>query len=61
MIAVGLWPVPPFIHPYSDGPTWTLDAEPHVMHIAAGERVSLPVRGAAAIAPEKRRTVVFRK
>jgi hypothetical protein len=31
------------------------------MHIAAGERVSLPVRGAAAIAPEKRRTVVFRK
>ncbi len=63
IIAVGLWPVAPFIHPYADegSAPWTLDGEPHVMHIAAGERVSLPVHSAAAIAPEKRRTVVFRK
>jgi hypothetical protein len=60
IVAIGLWPTPPFIHPYSDGAAWTLADDPPVVAIHGGESVTLPVRVANAIAIDKRRTVVFR-
>ncbi len=59
IVAVGLWPAPPFAHPYTDGAEWTLEGEPHVITVKRGERVSLPVN-APNVALAKRRTVVFR-
>jgi hypothetical protein len=61
IVAVGVWPVAPFIHPYGDGADpWTLDGEPRVIPLAGGARVSLPVHG-SGVPVEKRRTVVFRR
>ena len=65
IVAVGLWPVAPYIHPWSDDVPWTLDDEPRVIPLAqgTGARVSLPVpriMNAASVPVEKRRTVVFR-
>lgn len=59
IVAVGLSPAPPFARPYTDGPDWALDGEPHVISVKRGERVSLPVTNATT-PPSKRRTVVFR-
>ncbi len=60
VVAIGIWPVAPFIHPYSDDMPWSLDGEPRVIPLAGGARVSLPVHG-ANVPVEKRRTVVFRR
>jgi hypothetical protein len=65
IVAVGLWPVPPYIHPWSDDAPWTFDDEPRVIPLAQGKgaRVSLPVPrivNGASVPVEKRRTVVFR-
>lgn len=63
IVAVGLWPVAPYIHPYSDDAPWTFDDEPRVIPLAGGARVSLPVpkiTNGATMPVEKRRTVVFR-
>lgn len=59
IVAVGLWPVAPYIHPYSDDVPWTLDEEPRVIPLAGGARVSLPVKN-TTVPAAKRRTVVFR-
>jgi len=60
IVAVGLWPKEPYIHPWSDDAPWTLDdAEPRVIPLLGGARVSLPVKN-ATVPVEKRRTVVFR-
>lgn len=64
VVAVGLWPAPPFVHPYPADVAWTIDSgEPHVIPMTGGERVSLAVHApqfAANVSPDKRRTVVFR-
>jgi len=59
IVAVGLWPKEPYIHPWSDDAPWTFDEEPRVIPLAGGARVSLPVKN-ASVPVEKRRTVVFR-
>jgi hypothetical protein len=61
IVAVGLRPIAPYIHPYSDEVPWTIDdAEPRIIPLAGGARVSLPVKN-AQVPVEKRRTVVFRR
>jgi len=61
IVAVGLWPAPPYAHPYSDGPAWSLADEPRVVPLKGGERVRLPVTAKGMPVPlEQRRTVVFR-
>ncbi len=59
IVAVGLWPKEPYIHPWSDDVPWTLDDEPRVIPLVGGARLSLPVK-TATVPVEKRRTVVFR-
>ncbi|HEY2367719.1 MAG TPA: hypothetical protein VGH87_15085 [Polyangiaceae bacterium] len=63
IVAVGLWPKEPYIHPWSDEVPWTLDGEPRVLPLGGGARVSLPVPknvNDGSVPVEKRRTVVFR-
>ena len=60
IVAVGLWPAQPFIHPYGEGEPWTLDGEPRVIPLAGGVRVTLKVPEGSAVPIEARRTVVFR-
>ncbi len=64
IVAVGLWPAPPYAVPYTDGPRWTLDGGPaRTMPVSAGARISLPLpQGQGLKAPQAatRRTVVFR-
>ncbi len=59
IVAVGLWPLAPFVHPYTDGAAWTLDTEPRVIAVKGGERVTLHVPN-GNVPIDKRRTVVFR-
>jgi hypothetical protein len=61
VVAVGLWPEAPFIHPYGGARPWTLDGEPHVERLAGGVRVSFPLRTRSTIPLDRRRTVVFRR
>jgi len=61
IVAVGLWPAPPFVHPYTDGASWTLDGEPRVIPVRGGERVTLSVPRGSVVPIDKRRTVVFRR
>jgi hypothetical protein len=69
IVAVGLWPAPPFAVPYTDGPLWTLDTPARVIPVSAGARISLPLpqgqgqgQGQGWKPPQAatRRTVVFR-
>lgn len=61
IIAVGLWPAPPFVVPYSRGAAWSLDDEsPPSIPIQGGARVSLDAPIAPTAAEKVRRTVVFR-
>ncbi len=60
VVAVGLWPAPPFVHPYTDGAPWTLDGEPRVIPLAGGVRVTLKLPERAPVPLDARRTVVFR-
>jgi hypothetical protein len=61
IVAVGLWPAPPFAVPYTDGPRWTLDDAPRVIAVSPGARISLHLpAGLSAPQPSTRRTVVFR-
>jgi hypothetical protein len=62
IVAVGLWPAPPYAVPYTDGPTWMLDdGLARIMPVSAGARISLPLpQGLKAPTAATRRTVVFR-
>ena len=70
IVAVGLWPAAPFIHPYGvaaserpreeEGEPWTLDGEPRVIPLTGGVHVTLKVPDGSAVPLEARRTVVFR-
>jgi hypothetical protein len=61
VVAVGLAPSPPWVFPYSDGAPWDLGDAPRVVALEPGASVTLtsPVRFTDA--PDKRRTVVFRR
>ncbi|HEY1954747.1 MAG TPA: hypothetical protein VGH28_04030 [Polyangiaceae bacterium] len=59
VVAVGVWPTAPYVHPYGD-PPWALDGEPTVVRLAGGVRVTLRLRDRAAVPLASRRTVVFR-
>jgi hypothetical protein len=62
-VAVGIAPEAPWLVPYTDADSWSLDGEPHVTPLAPGTRITVtPVRGTRALhAPlDARRTIVFR-
>lgn len=59
IVAVGVWPAPPWAAPYGD-PPWTVDGEPRVVPLAGGQRVRLPAHVRTAAPLGARRTVVFR-
>ena len=60
MVVLGLAPVAPWVFPYSESELWTLEGAPHVIPIAALQRVAVSAKGKL---PPKgmRRTVVFRR
>lgn len=60
IVAVGLWPAPPYVVPYTDGAPWTLDSEPNVISLAGGARVTLSAPMTPTASEKARRTVVFR-
>jgi hypothetical protein len=61
VVAIGLAPSPPWVFPYSDGPPWDLGDAPRAVALQPGASVTLtsPVRFTDA--PDRRRTVVFRR
>lgn len=59
IVAVGVWPAPPWSATYGD-PPWSLDGEPRVVPLAGGQRVRLPAHARTAAPLGARRTVVFR-
>jgi hypothetical protein len=61
VVAVGLSPKPPWVHPYSDGAPWDLGDAPRVVPLRPGSSVTLHASPAPAVPVEKRRTVVFRR
>ena len=60
IVAVGVWPSPPWVYAYTDGPAWNLEDEPHVVPLRGGDKVLLSATPMPTIAPAQRRTVVFR-
>ncbi len=61
VIAVGLWPSPPWAVPYSNGAPWTLDdPSPRAIPIQGGARISLEAPMTPTATEKVRRTVVFR-
>lgn len=60
VVAVGVWPAPPWVYAYTDGPPWNLEDEPHVVTLHGGDRVQLVAKTLPAVALAQRRTVVFR-
>ncbi len=61
VVAVGLAPSPPWVFPYSDGAPWDLGDAPRVVPLQPGASVTLTSRVRFTDAPDKRRTVVFRR
>lgn len=61
IVAFTLSPRPPFATPCTDGPRWSLDGEPRVVPLAAGEHVVLRPLVPSSVPPDARRTVVFRR
>jgi len=59
IVAVGLWPAPPYVRPYGE-PTWTLEGEPTVVPLSGGVRVAFHFRDRGSVPLAARRTVVFR-
>lgn len=59
IVAVGVWPAPPWMDPYGD-PAWDVDGEPRVVPLAGGQRVRLWAHTRTAAPVGARRTVVFR-
>jgi len=61
IVAVGLWPSPPWVVPYSHGVPWTLDtADPPRIPIQSGARLALDAPITPTASEKARRTVVFR-
>ncbi len=60
VVAVGLAPAPPWVHPYSDGVPWDLGDAPRVVSLAPGAAVVLHASPAPSVPAARRRTVVFR-
>jgi hypothetical protein len=60
VVAVGVWPAPPWVYAYTDGPPWNLEDEPHVVPLRGGDKVLLEAKTPPGVAPAQRRTVVFR-
>lgn len=61
VVAVGLWPAPPYVVPYTDDAPWTLADAPRVVPLEGGERVRLRGAVAPSVPVTLRRTVVFRR
>jgi hypothetical protein len=62
IVAVGMTAVPPWVLPYSEeGVAWALEGEPHFVSLTPGAHVKLACPTHAAVPPDARRTVVFRK
>lgn len=60
-VAFTLVPNAPWVFPYTDGPAWTIDGEPHVIPIKPLERVVVTPAAKTILPPKAtRRTVVFR-
>lgn len=60
VVAVGVWPAPPWVYTYTDGPRWNLEDEPRVIPLRGGDKVLLAANPLPNVAPAQRRTVVFR-
>ena len=60
VVAVGVWPAPPWVYAYTDGPPWNLEDEPHMVPLRGGNKVLLVAKTLPGVAPAQRRTVVFR-
>lgn len=63
VVAVGIAPEAPWLAPYTDGATWSIDGEPRVVPLSPGTRITLtPTKDAAPLrsAIDARRTIVFR-
>ncbi len=62
VVVVGTWPAPPWVLAYGapGEPPWDLDAEPRVLPIRGGDRLSLTTKTAPPVPLAARRTVVFR-
>lgn len=62
IVAVGLSQVEPWVFPYTDSATWSLDDEPRIVPIKPLERVTLTSASKKPLPPKaSRRTVVFRR
>ncbi len=61
IVAFTLSPHPPYATPCTDGPPWSLDGEPRVVSLHAGEHVVLRPLVPSSVPPNARRTVVFRR
>jgi hypothetical protein len=61
VVAVGLWPAPPYVAPYTDDAPWTLSDAPRVVALEGGKRVRLRSATAPTVPSGARRTVVFRR
>jgi hypothetical protein len=62
MVVLGLAPTEPWVFPYTDGPAWTIDGDPHIVPIKPLERVQVTATPTSKLPPKAtRRTVVFRR
>jgi hypothetical protein len=59
LVAIGIWPSPPWVEPYGE-PAWKIDGAPSVVPIAGGKRIHLPAADKTNAPIAQRRTVVFR-
>lgn len=59
IVAVGVWPAPPWVDPYGD-PAWSIDGEPRVVPLVGGQRVRFFAHARTTAPLAARRTVVFR-
>ena len=60
IVAVGLWPAPPWVAPYGE-PAWSLDGEPRIVSLKGMERAHFAAHAFTSAPLGARRTVVFRR
>jgi hypothetical protein len=61
IVVLGLAPTDPWVFPYTDGPTWSLEGEPRIVPIKPLERVVVTTTAKTLPPKATRRTIVFRR
>jgi hypothetical protein len=61
VVAIEVRASPPWVIPYTDGPTWTLAGDPREVPLTAGARVTLTAKPSPDPTQKQSRTIVFRR